>query len=173
VIRETQRAFMYFCLYGLVVDTIVVNRLFPDTVKDEYFRDWLASQQKGVEQIRAIFDPITVRTVPILRDEVVGLDRLAELGQLIYGDSNPASIFHEEVLYTVCQDDGMYHLKIKLPFVTKEYVDLFKEEGDLVIRIGSFKRHVFLPRILSGLQPAKASLNENILTITFSEQGRT
>lgn len=172
VTRETQRAFMYFCLYGLIVDTVVVNRLFPDTIKDEYFRDWLASQQKGLEQIREIFDPIPVRTVPILRDEVVGLDRLAELAQLIYGDSNPASVFHDETLYSVCQEDGRYELKIKLPFVTKEYVDLFKEQGDLVIRIGSFKRHVFLPRILSGMQPAKASLNANILTVTFPAKGR-
>ena len=42
VVKETQRAFMYFCLYGLVVDAIVVNRLFPHFIGDDYFQDWIA-----------------------------------------------------------------------------------------------------------------------------------
>jgi arsenite-transporting ATPase len=58
-------------------------------------------------------------------------------------------------------------LKIKLPFVTKEYVDLYKEEGDLVVRIGSFKRHIFLPRTLVNRKPDRASLADNILSIKF------
>ena len=45
---------------------------------------------------------------------------------------------------------------MRLPFITKDYVDLFKESGDLVIRIGSFKRHVFLPRALYNRKPSKA-----------------
>ncbi len=167
VVKETQRAFMYFCLYGLVVDTIVVNRLFPNSIQDDYFRDWIVSQRKSMNQIRAIFDPIPIRTVDILRDEVVGLERLAEMGEMIYGDEDPAVVMHKETLYEISRHDGDYALRIKLPFVSKEYVDLFKEEGDLVIRIGSFKRHVFLPRALHNLKPARAVLEDNILSIDF------
>ena len=29
VIKETQRAFMYFCLYGLCIDAVIINRIFP------------------------------------------------------------------------------------------------------------------------------------------------
>jgi arsenite/tail-anchored protein-transporting ATPase len=54
-----------------------------------------------------------------------------------------------------------------LPFVTKEYVDLFKEQGDLVVRIGSFKRHVFLPKLLTHRQPGRATLDSNVLAINF------
>ncbi|MDQ7784645.1 MAG: TRC40/GET3/ArsA family transport-energizing ATPase, partial [Desulfomonilaceae bacterium] len=77
VVKETQRAFMYFCLYGLAVDTIVVNRLFPSSVQEGYFHDWIETQRRSMEQIRTIFDPIPIRTVDILRDEVVGMERLA------------------------------------------------------------------------------------------------
>jgi arsenite-transporting ATPase len=69
VVRETQRAFMYFCLYGLVVDAIIVNRLFPTSLQDPYFTDWLSTQQRSLDQIRSIFDPIPVRTVNILKPE--------------------------------------------------------------------------------------------------------
>jgi arsenite-transporting ATPase len=168
VIRETQRAFMYFCLYGLVVDTIVVNKLFPQSVQDEYFRDWIATQQRSLKEIYAIFEPIPVRTVNILRDEVVGIDRLQEMGNMIYGDLDPSMVLHGESPYEINEQDGAYSLRIKLPFVKKDYVDLFKDEGDLVIRIGSFKRHVFLPRALVNLKPSGASLDDDMLTVRFA-----
>ncbi len=167
VIRETQRAFMYFCLFGLVVDTIVVNRLFPEGLSDDYFSDWLSTQQRSVEQIHRIFDPIPVRTVNILRDEVVGADRLDEMGRMIYGDSDPAAIMHRDSPYRVVEEDGTYKLEMKLPFVEKDYIDLFKEGTDLVVRIGSFKRHILLPRALVGRKPSGASLEDNLLSITF------
>ena len=168
VIRETQRAFMYFCLYGLVVDAIIVNRLFPTTLQDDYLKDWLRTQQRSMEQIRRIFDPIPIRTVDILRDEVVGREKLVEMGAMIYGDSDPSQILYEEPPYILDEAEGVYTLKIKLPFVEKENIDLFKEEGDLVIRIGSFKRHVFLPRVLYNRKPAQAKLESNTLAIIFA-----
>lgn len=167
VIRETQRAFTYFCLYGLVVDGIIVNKLFPETLRDGYLNDWLLTQSRSMEQIHEIFDPIPVLPVNILPDEVVGTGRLSEMGNMIYGDSDASAVLHRETTYHVQENDGAYMLEIKLPFVTKEYVDLFKEEGDLVIRIGSFKRHVFLPRVLSSLKPAGASLESNRLSVRF------
>lgn len=167
VVRETQRAFMYFCLYGLVVDTVVVNKLFPESTQDEYFRDWIATQQRSLKEIRTIFEPIPVRTVNILRDEVVGIDRLNEMGDMIYGDLDPSAVLHGDSPYEISEEDGAYSLRIKLPFVRKDNVDLFKHEDDLVIRIGAFKRHVFLPRALTNLTPAGASLEDDTLTIRF------
>ncbi len=38
VIKETQRAFMYFCLYKMCIDGIVMNRVLPDRVTDLFFR---------------------------------------------------------------------------------------------------------------------------------------
>ncbi len=167
VIRETQRAFMYFCLYGLIVDAVIVNKLFPHALENGYFKDWLATQGKSMDQIHEIFDPIPVLPVNILQDEVVGMDRLLEMGRMIYQDKDPAAVLHNDTTFEVTEQDGGYILKLRLPFVTKQYVDLFKEEGDLVIRIGSFKRHVFLPRVLSNLEPAGASLESNTLSIRF------
>ncbi len=167
VVRETQRAFMYFCLYGLVVDAIIVNRLFPAFIEDEYFRDWLLSQQKSLEQIRTIFDPIPIRTINILRDEVVGPEKLSEMGEIIYGNDDPSAVFHEETVYRIDQRDSDFTLTMKLPFVKKDYIDLFKENEELIVRIGSFKRHVLLPRALQNRKPEKATLENNTLSIRF------
>lgn len=168
VVKETQRAFMYFCLYGLVVDAIVVNRLFPDCLKDGYFADRLISQKKSMEHISQIFSPIPILNAPILKDEAIGIDRLNEMAGLVYGQTlDPSNILHDDEIYKINRTGDDYELKMKLPFITKDYIDLFKDEGDLVIRIGSFKRHVFLPRSLFLRKPAGAKLDEDILTIRF------
>ena len=49
VLRETQRAFVYFTLHGLAVDGVIVNRVLPDEVTDAYFQEWRASQHKILE----------------------------------------------------------------------------------------------------------------------------
>ena len=41
VLRETQRAFVYFSLHGLTVDGVIVNRVLPSAVKDAFFQEWL------------------------------------------------------------------------------------------------------------------------------------
>src|SRR5689334_14096772 len=53
VLRETQRAFVYFSLHGLTVDGIIVNRVLPQAVTDDWFREWHESQQKILDEIEA------------------------------------------------------------------------------------------------------------------------
>jgi arsenite/tail-anchored protein-transporting ATPase len=136
-------------------------------LQDAYFEDWLTTQQKSLEQIADIFDPIPTYRVHMRKDEVLGMQRLSDMGRAIYGEIDPSEVLHEERLYEIEQNDGDLVLNIKLPFVTKEYVDLFKEAGDLVVRIGSFKRHVFLPKMLAHREPGRASLDSNVLAIHF------
>jgi len=60
VLRETQRAFVYFSLHGLTVDSVIVNRVLPAAIKDAWFEEWRASQAKIVEEIEEYFSPVPV-----------------------------------------------------------------------------------------------------------------
>ena len=60
VLRETQRAFVYFSLHGLTVDRIIVNRLFPLELHDEFFDKWHELQGRVLTEIEAYFAPIPV-----------------------------------------------------------------------------------------------------------------
>src|SRR5579859_4925457 len=51
VLRETQRAFVYFSLHGLTVDGVIVNRVLPQSVTDSYFVEWQSSQAKILGEI--------------------------------------------------------------------------------------------------------------------------
>src|SRR6202521_517606 len=84
VLRETQRAFVYFSLHGLAVDGVIVNRVLPDAVTDAYFQEWRASQIKILEEIESYFAPVPVKRVPLFTHEVFGRERLRELAALLY-----------------------------------------------------------------------------------------
>src|ERR1700704_5846418 len=85
VLRETQRAFVYFSLHGLTVDEIIVNRVLPEEVTDVYFQEWRASQAKVLKEIEAYFAPAPVKRVPLFTHEMLGRERLAEIEQSLYG----------------------------------------------------------------------------------------
>jgi len=44
VIKEAQRAYTFFNLFGFSVDLIIVNRMIPDQVEDPYFLEWKTIQ---------------------------------------------------------------------------------------------------------------------------------
>src|ERR1700761_2217275 len=79
VLRETQRAFVYFSLHGLTVDTVIVNRLLPADIRDAWFAEWQASQETVLREIEEYFAPVPVKRVPLFSHEVLGTQRLREL----------------------------------------------------------------------------------------------
>src|SRR5438105_785301 len=93
VLRETQRAFVYFSLHGLTVDGIIVNRVLPEQVTDLYFTEWRASQAKVLKEIENYFAPVQVKRVPLFTHEVLGRDRLEELENVLYREKeDPAAV---------------------------------------------------------------------------------
>src|SRR6202171_460092 len=61
VLRETQRAFVYFTLHGLTVDGVIVNRVLTAEVTDAFFQEWRSSQARILGEIEAYFAPVAVK----------------------------------------------------------------------------------------------------------------
>jgi arsenite-transporting ATPase len=170
VLRETQRAFVYFSLHGLTVDAIIVNRVLPLEIKDSFFREWQISQGKILEEIDSYFAPVPVKRVPLFTHEVLGRERLEELARALYGEKeNPAAVVHTEAPYTFVKHDGHYEVKLQLPFAAKGEVGLFKKGDELVVEIGTLRRHVGLPTSMTSLFPKRAKLENKILTVEMKE----
>lgn len=169
VLRETQRAYVYFSLHGLCVDNIIANRVLPDTVTDEYFREWRESQQKVLAEMDSYFAPVAVKRVPLFAREVLGKDRLEELGDRLYGDADPAATIRTERPYTFDKVGEDYAVRLTVPFAAKGEVGLFKKGDELVVEIGSLRRHIGLPTRMASLVPARARLEQGVLTVTMKE----
>jgi len=167
VLKETQRAFMYFCLYRMKIDGIIINRILPDDVKDTYFKEWRESQRKYMDKAEEYFKPIPIFHVNLFKDEILGYDRLKDLSEKIYGEKNPLKCFFKEDPYNLIKEDGEYQLMMKLPFVEKQEVELNKFSDELIIRVGSYKRHILLPRQVAASKTLKAKLEDQHLIIYF------
>src|SRR6267143_1828441 len=108
VLRETQRAFVYFSLHGLTVDNVIVNRVLPESVTDVYFTEWRASQAKVLQEIEAYFAPVTMKRVPLFAHEVLGKPRLEDLARVLYAEGeDPAAVIRTEKPYTFGKRDGI------------------------------------------------------------------
>jgi arsenite-transporting ATPase len=167
VLKETQRAFMYFCLYKMSIDGIIMNRILPDNVKDKFFQDWRKSQQLYMEKAEEYFSPIPIFPVNLFKNEILGYSRLKVLADQIYGGRNPLERFFEGEPYDLVKENGEYLLTMKLPFITKEDVELNKLTDELIVRVGSYKRHLLLPRQVAASKSVKARLDGQRLCIHF------
>ncbi len=170
VLRETQRAYVYFSLHGLSVDGIIVNRVLPAEVNDAWFQEWRASQARVLEEIEAYFAPVPVKRVALFTHEVLGRDRLEELARALYReDEDPAAVTRTEAPFAFVKNDGRYEVRIKLPFAAKGDVGLFKKGDELVVEIGTLRRHVGLPTSMASLSPTRARLENRVLTVEMRE----
>ena len=170
VLRETQRAFVYFSLHGLTVDTVIVNRLLPAEIRDKWFNEWHHSQDAILHEIEEYFAPVLVKRVPLFSHEVLGRQRLEDMAGVLYSQGeDPAAVTRTEKPYTFRKQDGRHEIRVLLPFATKGEVELFKKGDELVVQIGTFRRHIGLPRSMAALQPSRAKLDSKVLTVEMKE----
>lgn len=168
VIKEAQRAFTYFNLFGYATDLIVVNRVLPKAVEAGYFGGWRATQSRYLAMVDEAFAPVPIRQLPFYDRETTGLSMLAAVAADLYGDDDPASRFYAGTPQKVEKRKDGYVMTLHVPFVSKEDVDILQGNGDLTVRIGPYKRNVVLPKSLAGLEARGATLRDDSLTITFS-----
>ena len=167
VLKETRRAFMYFCLYKMSIDAVIMNRMLPGNIRDTYFKDWMKGQQQHLEKARDYFNPVPVFPVNLFGGEVIGYRHLEKLADKIYGVKNPLERFIKEEPYHFTKENNGYRLKLKVPFALKKDIELNKRNEELVIRIGGFKRRILLPRQVAPLTSVKAKLEDEFLNVFF------
>jgi arsenite-transporting ATPase len=167
VLKETQRAFTYFCLFGLTIDAVIVNRILPDKIRDTFFNSWKDTQERWTHSLEEFFAPVPVWRVPLFEDEVLGAERLKQLGKALYGDQDPSKRFFNESPYRFRKVNGKYQLHLKLPFVSSDDINLHKKMDELIIRVGSVKRHVSLPQRMARCEPLSARVQDGELIVVL------
>ena len=167
VLKETQRAYMYFCLYRMHIDAIVLNRIFPEGVRDAYFKEWKKSQETYRKKAEEYFSPLPILSVPLFREEVLGYEQLKRLAEEVYAGKNPLDHFYSGELYRLEKKDGVYQLRLKLPFASKEDIVLNTFPEELSIRVGGYRRLIPLPRPVAGASSVRAKMEGETLQITF------
>ena len=171
VLKETQRAFMFFRLHQLSVDAVIINRMLEvGQTASSRLLDWRKNQEHYLELAKSFFSPLPILTAPWGREEMLGYDRLGELGRAAYGDIDPAQVLYQREACRYERKDGKSKVVLHLPFGDKKDLGLTKVGDELIIRTGNFKKSLILPRAFVNLEPLAAHLADDELTVDFGEQ---
>ena len=119
-------------------------------------------------RIREYFAPIPIKISRMQSSEVIGQERLASLAVDVFGEQDPADVFHSERPFSIVSNQGAFEIRIKLPGVEKDQIDLWTKDGELIITAEGRRRNLLLPRALNGHRISKAKYADGIFTIFFT-----
>jgi arsenite/tail-anchored protein-transporting ATPase len=168
VISEARRTYTYLGLFGYRVDAVVVNRIIPEDVTDPYFGKWKDIQAEHLETVRESFEPVPILTARLFDREMVGMSLLQDMGVEVYGERPVTDVlFHDDPIRVRRRANG-YVLSVRLPFVSREDMDIHRRGEELFVRVGSYKRNLILPQTLQRMDVRGANFVGDHLEIAFA-----
>ena len=169
VVKEAKRAFTYLSLFGYVTDAVIVNRTLPEGLRDELFRKWHSIHQRYAGEVEQSFQPLPILNVPLFDEEVVGERMLLQMAEAMYGERDPSERFYEGSSQRVEKKAGEYVLALKAPFVERGEVALSRQDGELFVTVGNYRRQIALPRVLASRDTVGAVLEDGELRVRFAK----
>jgi arsenite-transporting ATPase len=165
VVKEAQRSFTYLNIYDFNVDAIIVNRVIPNGVTDSYFAVWKDIQEKYLTEIKESFSPIPIYRAPLFETEVVGFPVLERMAAEIFGEEDAIGIKYVGRAQEIKKEGDGYVMSIDIPFTQKDALSLNQKGDELLVKVGSIKRNITLPRTITALAVKKAKFEDNKLKI--------
>lgn len=172
VLRETQRALTYFCLHGLSVEAVLLNRMWPAADEPDCLSGMRDKQSGYLEMAERFFSPLPILQVPRLDYEVLGLEGLLELGSQLYGQSDPQAMLYGQQPLVFSKQNGFQQLRMHLPFTSKDDIEVHTSGDELIIKVGVLRKHVALPASFSRTAPSGAGFEGDYLVVKFPQARR-
>ena len=167
VIAEARRTYTYLGLFGYRVDAVVVNRIIPDEVVDPYFGKWKDVQAEHLATVHESFEPLPILTARLFDREMVGIPLLVEMGDEVYGEQDANDILYRDDPIKVRKRGTGYVMSMRLPFVSRDEMDIHRRGEELFVRVGSYKRNLILPQTLKRMVVREANFAGDHLEILF------
>ncbi len=170
VIAEARRTYTYLGLFGYRVDAVIVNRIIPETVTDPYFGKWKEIQAEHLQTVRESFEPVPILTAKLFDREMVGIELLEEMGDEVYEGREVTDILYRDDPIRVRKRGTSFMLTMRLPFVSRDDMDIHRRGDELFIRVGTYKRNLILPHTLQRLEVRGANFVGDHLEIAFAKE---
>lgn len=164
---ETQRAISFLNISGYAVDTVIVNKVIPNTVEDPFFTPLKEAQYAHLARAEQSFYPVRVLRAPLQQEEVLGTTKLQRFSRILYNGCNPAERFTYDSLFEICQNGKGIELRCQLPHENRSEIKLFRTGANLVLNVGYYEKHLHLPAALSARECRGARFEDNVLVISF------
>ena len=166
VISEAKRNFTCLYLYHYNVDAVIVNHIYPEKAMEGYFSKWIRLQDDGLREIRESFSEVPKFYVELQKKELCTLSVLTEMGDMIYGDTDPDEVLFRKEIYTVDRDAS--NLRIYLPYADKQELELEQQGREIMVGIRNESRRFPLPEDFAEMEIAGAKFADGYLNIRFA-----
>jgi arsenite-transporting ATPase len=173
VISEARRTYTYLGLFGYRVDSVIVNRIIPPDVTDPYFGKWKDIQAEHLLTVHESFEPVPILEARLFDREMVGIPLLAEMADEVYRDADAVAVLFRDDPIRVRKRGTGYVLSMRLPFVSRDDMDIHRRGEELYVRVGSYKRNLVLPQTLKRMTVREANFAGDRLEILFGRVPRT
>jgi len=100
------------------------------------------------------------------------VERLRRFGEILYGNADPAGLLHHGEPLRIEKRGADYVLSLELPFADRDDLDLGRVEGELLVRVGPYRRGIVLPDSLKRREIEGARMVGDRLEVTFVEGGQ-
>ena len=173
VVREAQRCYTWLNAFDFGVDSVFVNRIYPQEAMRGSFAGWEKVQEKSLHRIEESFADQEIFRLLLQDRELRGMDVLADVGEQLYsgpGREDPAAVFCTEQSYRIERnlEDGSWVMTVKLPYMTAEDLSVAKEETDLILGVRNETRRFRLIDQCSRRQLSGWKYEDGQLVITFA-----
>lgn len=168
VVEETKRNYMYMNLYNFNVDGIYINRILPQNINNAFFLQWIDLQKNYTTELKETFAALPIYEIPWYDEELRGEAAIKR----IIEDTLPDNVFESRVVTereTYVQNNKGYLLKVFLPNVQKEKLELYQAASAIAIKADNFKRNITLPNVLCRYFVTSAKLEDDILSVQFEK----
>ncbi|NTW49509.1 MAG: ArsA family ATPase [Chlorobiales bacterium] len=168
VLKEALRAQTYLNLFSYRLDAVIVNKVMQHTSNDPYLMAMINQQKKYLERINSCFYPLPIFPAKYYSEEVIGPDKLHIMSKDIFADKDPSAIFyHEPNTQSVEKLNGKYMLKLYLPNIEIDRVQMNIKGDELLIEVNNFRKNIILPNVLVGRKTESARFEGGNLEVTF------
>jgi arsenite/tail-anchored protein-transporting ATPase len=170
VINESQRLYTYLNLFGFPVDAVVANRVLPPAARSGYLDRWVDIQARYLTEARAAFEPLPFLEARLFDREMIGVPLLERFALDVFDGRDPTAVLFQERPLEVKKEKGGYALYVRLPFATKDRIQVWTRGEELVVQVDNHKRHILLPRTLAARTLKGAAFVDQRLRVAFGER---
>ncbi len=170
VVDETRSAYTALSLFGLTVDSIVMNRVLPKELARGYLGEWTRIQTREIERARASFPGLDLRQLRFQPGEVLGVAALEETGDELYGSTDPARFTRTTPPLRFHTEKGTPTLSLSLPHANDRELDLQQRDGELIVTVGAWRRQLLLPDSLRARDVTNARFANGTLRVEFASR---
>ncbi len=153
-------------LFGYLNDAVVVTRLLPDAVKDQFFAAARKREAELLAGVRASTGA-PVLTCDLRPEPPHGEDALLDLAREVYGDHDPTGFLSSGEPHKFSRDGGNFVLEVVVPFASREELTLEQADDGIIIHLNGRRRLFQLPDEIGMREASTWSHDGRVLRVTI------